>query len=352
MTRSTSRTRSSNPTRSSTVSTPERNSAPSANSAAPRPPAAPAPGTPSTEPNVRAPSGVRNNPGPEPRQLPYRADDRSRPSSCRTCSAPRRHPSASLSARQTPPMRRDALRADSRHPKAQRYERHPKPAALAPNQRSPPAQGRQDRGRHRSPIIDHTRAQRLQHAGAAVVGGAAAQANIDSLCTRANRMKHQFAHAIGRSRKRRRLRARRVPMPAASAISMTADSRSTSTSIRAGTRSPKGPATSQVTSSPPQAATASSVPSPPSASGNVHTSASGQTRRTPSATAASACALDTLPLKESIANSTRRGRRHAAPKSTASTAISSAHASASHERHVPQDRPHNRSQYHRCHAAH
>ena len=35
-------------------------------------------------------------------------------------------------------------------------------------------------------------------------------------------------------------------MPAASAISMTADSRSTSTSIRAGTRSPKGPATSQV----------------------------------------------------------------------------------------------------------
>ena len=58
-------------------------------------------------------------------------------------------------------------------------------------------------------------------------------------------------------------------MPAASAISITAESRSPSTSIRADTRSPKGPATSQVTISPPHAATASSVPSPPSASGNA-----------------------------------------------------------------------------------
>ena len=60
-------------------------------------------------------------------------------------------------------------------------------------------------------VIDKTRAQRLQHAGATVVGGAAAQANIDSLCARANRAKHELAHAIGCSGQRRRLRARRVP---------------------------------------------------------------------------------------------------------------------------------------------
>ena len=56
-------------------------------------------------------------------------------------------------------------------------------------------------------IIDHTRAQRLQHAGATVVGGTAAQTNIDSLCPGANRTEYQLAHAIGRSRKRRRFRA-------------------------------------------------------------------------------------------------------------------------------------------------
>ena len=60
-------------------------------------------------------------------------------------------------------------------------------------------------------IIDHTRAQRLQHAGAAIVGGTAAQANIDRLCTRTNRAKHQFAHAIGCGRQRRRFRAGRIP---------------------------------------------------------------------------------------------------------------------------------------------
>ena len=56
-------------------------------------------------------------------------------------------------------------------------------------------------------IIDHARAQRLQHAGATVVGGTATQANIDSLCACANRMDHKLAHTIGRSRKRRRFRA-------------------------------------------------------------------------------------------------------------------------------------------------
>ncbi len=57
-------------------------------------------------------------------------------------------------------------------------------------------------------IIDHTRAQRLQHAGATVVGGAAAQTNIECLCAHANRAKHELAHAIGCSSQRRRLRAR------------------------------------------------------------------------------------------------------------------------------------------------
>ena len=57
-------------------------------------------------------------------------------------------------------------------------------------------------------LIDKVGAQRLQHAGATVVGGTAAQTNIDSLCTRAKRTKHQFAHAIGCGRQRRRLRAR------------------------------------------------------------------------------------------------------------------------------------------------
>ena len=56
-------------------------------------------------------------------------------------------------------------------------------------------------------LIDHARAQRLQHAGATVVGGTTAQTNIDSLCPGTNRTEHQLAHAIGRSRKRRRFRA-------------------------------------------------------------------------------------------------------------------------------------------------
>ena len=60
-------------------------------------------------------------------------------------------------------------------------------------------------------LIDNVRAQRLQHAGATVVGGAAAQTNIDSLCPATNRTEHQLTHAIGRSRKRRRFRARRIP---------------------------------------------------------------------------------------------------------------------------------------------
>lgn len=60
-------------------------------------------------------------------------------------------------------------------------------------------------------LIDKARAQRLQHTGATVVGGAAAQANIDSLCPGTNRTEHQPAHAIGCSSQRRRLRARRVP---------------------------------------------------------------------------------------------------------------------------------------------
>ena len=54
-------------------------------------------------------------------------------------------------------------------------------------------------------------AQRLQHAGATVVGGAAAQTNIDSLCSSTDRAKHELAHAIGRGRKRRRFRAGRIP---------------------------------------------------------------------------------------------------------------------------------------------
>ncbi len=54
-------------------------------------------------------------------------------------------------------------------------------------------------------------AQRLQHAGATVVGGAAAQTNIDRLCPSTDRAKHELAHAIGRSRKRRRFRAGRIP---------------------------------------------------------------------------------------------------------------------------------------------
>ena len=60
-------------------------------------------------------------------------------------------------------------------------------------------------------VIDHTRAQHLQHTGAAIVGGAAAQTNIDSLCAHANRAKHELAHAIGCSSQRRRFRARRIP---------------------------------------------------------------------------------------------------------------------------------------------
>ena len=55
------------------------------------------------------------------------------------------------------------------------------------------------------------RAQRLQHTGAAIVGSAAAQANIDSLCPSTDRAKHELAHAIGRSRDRRRFRAGRIP---------------------------------------------------------------------------------------------------------------------------------------------
>ena len=57
-------------------------------------------------------------------------------------------------------------------------------------------------------IIDHTRAQRLQHAGATVVGGTAAQANIDSLYPDTSCTEHQLAHAIGCSSQRRRFRAR------------------------------------------------------------------------------------------------------------------------------------------------
>ena len=64
-----------------------------------------------------------------------------------------------------------------------------------------------------APIIDHTRAQRLQHAGATVVGGTAAQTNIDSLCPSTDCAKHELAHAIGRSRQRRRLRTGRIPNP-------------------------------------------------------------------------------------------------------------------------------------------
>ncbi len=60
-------------------------------------------------------------------------------------------------------------------------------------------------------LIDNARAQCLQHAGATVVGGAAAQTDIDSLCPSTDRTKHQLAHAIGRSGQRRRLRARRIP---------------------------------------------------------------------------------------------------------------------------------------------
>ena len=60
-------------------------------------------------------------------------------------------------------------------------------------------------------LIDKVGAQRLQHAGATVVGGAAAQTNIDSLCPATNRTEHQLTHAIGCGRQRRRLRARRVP---------------------------------------------------------------------------------------------------------------------------------------------
>ena len=56
-------------------------------------------------------------------------------------------------------------------------------------------------------IIDNARAKRLQHTGATIVGGTAAQTNIECLCARANRAKHELAHAIGRSRKRRRFRA-------------------------------------------------------------------------------------------------------------------------------------------------
>ena len=59
--------------------------------------------------------------------------------------------------------------------------------------------------------IDQAGAQRLQHTGATVVGGTAAQTNIECLCARANRAKHELAHAIGCGRQRRRLRARRVP---------------------------------------------------------------------------------------------------------------------------------------------
>ena len=70
---------------------------------------------------------------------------------------------------------------------------------------------RKTRGDIAAPIIDHTRAQRLQHAGATIVGGTTAQANIDSLCPRTDRAKHELAHAIGRSRKRRRFRAERIP---------------------------------------------------------------------------------------------------------------------------------------------
>ena len=56
-------------------------------------------------------------------------------------------------------------------------------------------------------LINKVGTQRLQHAGATVVGGTAAQTNIDSLCPRADRAKYELAHAIGRSRKRRRFRA-------------------------------------------------------------------------------------------------------------------------------------------------
>lgn len=56
-------------------------------------------------------------------------------------------------------------------------------------------------------VIDKTRAQRLQHAGATVVGGTAAQTNIDSLCPSTDCAKHELAHAIGCSNQRRRFRA-------------------------------------------------------------------------------------------------------------------------------------------------
>ena len=60
-------------------------------------------------------------------------------------------------------------------------------------------------------LIDKVSAQRLQHACATVVGGTAAQANIDSLCPRTDRAKHELAHAISCGRQRRRLRAGRIP---------------------------------------------------------------------------------------------------------------------------------------------
>ena len=60
-------------------------------------------------------------------------------------------------------------------------------------------------------LIDKARAQRPQHTGATIVGGAAAQANIDSLCPGTNCTEHQLAHAIGCSSQRRQLRARRIP---------------------------------------------------------------------------------------------------------------------------------------------
>ena len=60
-------------------------------------------------------------------------------------------------------------------------------------------------------LINKVGTQRLQHAGATVVGGTAAQTNIDSLYPSTDRTEHQLAHAIGCGRQRRRLRAGRIP---------------------------------------------------------------------------------------------------------------------------------------------
>ena len=60
-------------------------------------------------------------------------------------------------------------------------------------------------------LIDKVGAQRLQHAGATVVGGAAAQPDIDRLYPGTNRTKYKLANAIGRSGQGRRLRTGRKP---------------------------------------------------------------------------------------------------------------------------------------------